>query len=84
MLRTFAPESRLNDLGPWDFASMAAGLGGDGHLVTTREELHAALERAHALRGRFQIIDIRLEPGVVSPTMQRFVAAVKRLSMPGS
>jgi indolepyruvate decarboxylase len=80
MLRTFEPESRLNDLGPWDIASMAAGLGGDGYTVTTPQSLREALAKAHATRGRFQLLDIRLEPGVVSPTMQRYVAAVRRLS----
>lgn len=82
MLRTFEPRSRFNDIGRWDFASMAAGMGGDGHAVSTPEALADALRRAHATRGRFQLIDIRIERGVLSPTLQRFVAAVKRLSMP--
>ncbi len=82
MLRTFEPAARFNDLGRWDFASMAAGMGGDGHAVATRAELVAALEKAHATRGRFQLLDIRLAPGVLSPTLARFVKAVKRLSMP--
>ncbi len=84
MLRTFQPEGRYNDLGNWDFASMAAGMGGDGCVVRTRRELAAALERAHATRGRFQLLDVRLARGVLSPTLARFVGAVKRLSMPGS
>jgi indolepyruvate decarboxylase len=83
MLRTFEPAARFNDLGRWDFASMAAGMGGDGHAVRTVAELGAALARAHATRGRFQLLDIRLERGVLSPTLARFVKAVKRLSMPG-
>ncbi|MCB1983528.1 MAG: indolepyruvate/phenylpyruvate decarboxylase, partial [Rhodoferax sp.] len=66
----------------WDFAAMAAGMGGDGHAVATRAELHAALERAWGTRGRFQLIDVRLAPGAVSPTLSRFVRAVKRVSMP--
>jgi indolepyruvate decarboxylase len=82
MLRTFEPAAHFNDLGRWDFASMAAGMGGDGHAVGTRAELTAALARAHATRGRFQLLDIRLEPGTLSPTLARFVEAVKRLSMP--
>ncbi len=80
MLRAFQPESRFNDLGRWDFAALAAGLGGDGYLVRSRDELDAALLRAHATRGRFQLLDIRLEPGARSPTLNRFVQAVKRLS----
>ncbi|MGL6113118.1 MAG: indolepyruvate/phenylpyruvate decarboxylase, partial [Rubrivivax sp.] len=83
MLRTFEPAARFNDLGRWDFASMAAGMGGDGHAVGTIAELQAALARAHATRGRFQLLDIRLERGVLSPTLARYVKAVKRLSMPG-
>ncbi len=80
MLRAFQPESRFNDLGRWDFAALAAALGGDGYLVRSREELDAALQRAHATRGRFQLLDIRLQPGARSPTLNRFVHAVKRLS----
>jgi indolepyruvate decarboxylase len=83
MLRAFEPAARFNDLGRWDFAAMAAGMGGDGHAVGTRAELAAALARAHATRGRFQLIDVRLAPGGLSPTLARFVQAVKRLSSPG-
>lgn len=83
MLRTFQPESTFNDLGQWGFAEMAAGLGGEGVRVGTRGELAAALERAVATRGRFQLIEVTLAPGVLSSTLQRFVAGVKRLSMPG-
>ncbi len=83
MLRAFEPTARFNDLGRWDFAAMAAGMGGDGHAVATRAELAAALARAHATRGRFQLIDVRLAPGGLSPTLARYVGAVKRLSSPG-
>ena len=82
MLRAFEPRDAFNDLGLWDFASMAAGMGGDGYLVRTRAELQAALQTAHATRGRFQLLDIRLAAGAQSPTLERFVKAVKRLSMP--
>ncbi len=83
MLRTFEPTGRFNDLSAWDFAAMCAGMGGDGQVVHTRAELSAALARAYQRRGRFQLLDIRLAPGVLSPTLARFVKAVKRLSMPG-
>ena len=82
MLRAFEPGQAFNELSRWDFASMAAGMGGDGHAVRTRTELRAALARAHATRGRFQLLDIRLQPGAQSPTLARFVKAVRRLSMP--
>jgi indolepyruvate decarboxylase len=80
MLRTFQPESGFNDLGEWGYADMAAGMGGDGVRVTTRGELKAALERAMATRGRFQLIEVMIPRGVLSSTLQRFVAGVKRLS----
>jgi indolepyruvate decarboxylase len=80
MLRAFEPDARFNDLGTWDFADMARGMGGDGHLVQTRADLRSAIELAHARRGRFQLIDVRLAPGACSPTLDRFVQAVKRLS----
>jgi indolepyruvate decarboxylase len=80
MLRAFEPEAGFNDLGTWDFASMAAGMGGDGHLVRNCGELESALARAWATRGRFQLLDIRIAPGARSPTLTRFVQAVKRLS----
>ena len=82
MLRTFEPGARFNDLSRWDFAAMAGGMGGDGYVVGTTAELVTALATAYAKRGRFQLLDIRLAPGVLSPTLERFVKAVKRLSMP--
>ncbi|MBS1230518.1 MAG: Indole-3-pyruvate decarboxylase [Proteobacteria bacterium] len=80
MLRTFQPESSFNDLGRWDFAQMAAGLGGDGVRVSTRGQLKAALDKAVATRGRFQLIDISIPRGVLSTVLQRFVAGVKRIN----
>jgi indolepyruvate decarboxylase len=82
MLRTFQPESRFNDLDDWNFASMAAGLGGDGVRVRTRREMKAALDRAVAARGRFQLIEVMIPRGVLSNTLRRFVAGVKRLNAP--
>ena len=80
MLRTFQPESGFNDLGHWGFAEMATGMGGDGVRVGTRAELKAALDKAMATRGRFQLIEVTIPRGVLSATLQRFVAGVKRLS----
>jgi indolepyruvate decarboxylase len=80
MLRCFEPEARFNDLPTWDFCAMAAGMGGDGYRVRTFGELEDALATAHAARGRFQLIDIHLPPDACSPTLRRFVQAVKRLS----
>jgi indolepyruvate decarboxylase len=80
MLRTFQPESSFNDLDHWGFADMAAGMGGDGVQVNTRAELKVALDKAITTRGRFQLIDITIPRGVLSDTLSRFVAGVKRLS----
>jgi len=80
MLRTFQPESSFNDLGDWGFADMARGLGGDGVRVRTRADLKAALDNAMATRGRFQLIEIMIPSGVLSSTLARFVAGVKRLN----
>ena len=74
MLRVFQPESRFNDLDDWGFARLADALGGDGARVATRAELAAALARAHATRGRFQLIEAMLPRGTTSDTLARFVA----------
>ncbi|HAY09579.1 MAG TPA: indolepyruvate/phenylpyruvate decarboxylase, partial [Thauera sp.] len=80
MLRTFQPESGFNDLDDWGFAQMAAGMGGDGVRVHTRAQLKQALDRAMATRGRFQLIEVMIPRGVLSETLSRFVAGVKRLN----
>ncbi len=79
MLRAFQPDTTFTELSRWDFAGMAAGMGGDGVRVTTRAELKATLDRAMTTRGRFQLIDIAIPRGVVSSTLARFVAAARRL-----
>lgn len=79
MLRAFQPGSRFNTLDRWDFAALAAGLGGDGVRVQTRRELAAALRAATARRGRFQLIDVQIPGGVLSPTLARFVEGIRRL-----
>ncbi len=78
MLRVFQPESRFNDLDDWRFAELSRLLGGEGVRVETRRELTAALERAAASRGRFQLVEAMLERGRVSETLARYVAAAKR------
>jgi indolepyruvate decarboxylase len=80
MLRTFQSESSFNNLDHWGFAEMAAGMGGDGVRVNTRAQLQAALAHAFATRGRFQLIDITIPRGVLSQTLARFVAGVKRIN----
>jgi indolepyruvate decarboxylase len=80
MLRTFQPESSFNNLDDWGFASMAAGMGGEGVRVHTRHELKTALDKAVATRGKFQLIEIMIPRGVLSQTLQRFVAGMRRLN----
>jgi len=74
MLRVFQPESRFNDLDDWHFAELADRLGGEGIRVSTRKELAAALARAHARTGRFQLVEVMLGRGQTSETLARFVA----------
>jgi len=80
MLRTFQPGPDYHDLDDWKFAQMAAPMGGKGVRVTTRKELVAALEAAQNDTSCFQLIEIMLERGQISQTLNRFVNAVKRLS----
>ena len=77
MLRVFQPESRFNDLSDWRFAELAGPLGGEGVRVHSRRELAAALERAVASHGRFQLIEVMLQRGSTSDTLARFVAGFK-------
>jgi indolepyruvate decarboxylase len=82
MLRAFQPESAFNDLDDWRFAELAGAIGGEGRRVGTRAELAAALEHAAATRGRFQLVEAMIPRGVLSATLSRFVAGVKRLHGP--
>jgi indolepyruvate decarboxylase len=76
MLRAFQPESAFNDLEDWHFADLADGLGGIGERVTTRRQLGQALARAIKARGRFQLIEIMLQRGMMSATLARFAEAI--------
>lgn len=78
MLRVFQPESKFNDLDDLDFAKIADLLGGVGRRVQTRRELKTALDAAIADTDRFQLLDIRLKRGVISPTLARFVEGIKK------
>lgn len=78
MLRTFQPQSNFNDLDDWHFAEIAYTLGGNGYRVNTRAELSAALEKAYHTRGRFQLVEVMMDREAISPTLNRFIHAIKR------
>jgi indolepyruvate decarboxylase len=78
MLRVFQPESRFNSLDDWRFADVAAPLGGDGVRVATRGELATAISLAAQRTGRFQLIEVMIPQGSVSPTLRGFVDALRR------
>ncbi|WP_135081041.1 indolepyruvate/phenylpyruvate decarboxylase [Terasakiella sp. SH-1] len=80
MLRTFQPGPDYHDLDDWGFAKMAGPMGGNGTRVTTHKELITALEVAQKDTSKFHLIEIMLERGEISQTLNRFVNAVKRLS----
>lgn len=68
----------VNDLDDLHFADIARILGGDGYRAVTRGELRDALAQAHATRGRFQLVEIMLPRGALSPTLDRFVTGFKK------
>ena len=82
MLRTFQPETRYNDLDEWNFTAIAEALGGCGRRVRTRRELGDALAAAVAGRGQFQLIEVMLARGAISPVLERYASAIRRLSEP--
>lgn len=84
MMRTIQPESGFNDLGEWDYAKIAACLGGSGERVTTRRALKEALDRAFAERGRFHLIEVVIPRDTISPTLSRFMQAMQRFQKSGS
>jgi indolepyruvate decarboxylase len=80
MLSAFRPKAGYNALGTWDLAGMAPCLGGEGHRVETRAQYGAALEAAVQRPGRFHLLDVRIAPGSLSPTLRRFADSLSRMS----
>ena len=78
MLSAFRPQARYNALGTWDLAGLAPSLGGVGHRIETRAQLAVALQAAIAQPGRFHLLDVRIAPGSLSPTLRRFADAISR------
>ncbi len=80
MLQSFSPDLKVNELGTWDFVRIAEGLGGLGLRATTCGELQQALDLAVTTRGRFVLIDAIIPQGEISPALQRYVDAVRRVA----
>ena len=78
MLKVFQSETGYNDLDDWKFADMAASLGGKGVRVETRKQLAGALEAAWQDQSSFQLIDIIIPREEISPTLKRFVEAIRQ------
>lgn len=78
MLRTFQPESKFNDLGYWAFSELANNLGGRGIKVHTNKELAQALEDVKD-ETKFSLIEVILEKGILSNTLDKFANGVKKL-----
>jgi indolepyruvate decarboxylase len=83
MLKAFQKDVGYNDLDDWNFADMAAGLGGKGVRVTTRKALAAALEDAVADRKTFRLIEIIIPRGELSRALERFTGAIASKSALG-
>lgn len=79
MLQSFEPDLSVNQLSSWDFVRIAEGLGGIGLRATTCGELEQALDTAQRTRGRFVLIDAIVPQGEISPALQRYVGAVRRV-----
>jgi len=79
MLRVFQPESDFSNLSELNFSEIAIALGGNGYKATTRAELKTALDKAIKERGKFQLIDARIERGELSDTLSRYVDGVKKV-----
>jgi indolepyruvate decarboxylase len=83
MLKVLQGGTAYNDLDEWRIADIAAAMGGEARRASTRAELAAALEAAHAATGRWQLVEIMVPRGEYSRTLCRFVQALKRRSVLG-
>ncbi len=80
MLRTFQPDEHYCEIGKWSFAKLANDLGGKGHLVKTRAELQAAMDEAIADDSQFHLLDIIIEKGCISSTLDNYASGIMQLS----
>lgn len=72
MIRAFAPDNQAANLGLWQFAELANVLGGRGHVAQTPAQLQSALEQAFADEQQFHLIDVRIAPGCMTPSLAHF------------
>ena len=72
MIRAFSPDSQAADLGHWQFAQMAAILGGRGLTASTPSELQHALNSAFEDTSQFYLIDVQIPKGVRTPSLDHF------------
>lgn len=77
MLQAFFPDAGYNDTVRWPFAKLAELWGGRGFDVRTPRQLRDALDAA-SLEDRFTLIEVKLQPGDVSPILRGFVSAFKQ------
>jgi len=75
MLKGFCPEAQYNDIISWPFAKLAEAWGGKGYDVNTVDEFTAALLDAKS-QDRFTILDVHLEKGDISRTLQIFTEQI--------
>jgi indolepyruvate decarboxylase len=84
MLQSFFPKARYNTTPQWPYARLAELWGGRGFEVGTAVALADGLDRAWSDQ-RFSLIEVRLQPGDISPVLRGFVAALRaRVSSSGT
>lgn len=83
MLKVFQEGPRYNDLGDWNFARIAEGLGGGGHRAATRAALRDALAAAHDDADHWHLVEAMIPPGEYSEILNRFVGAIRQKSVLG-
>jgi indolepyruvate decarboxylase len=79
IFRPVTPRQDLLDIPPWPYAELAEAWGGTGIRAETRDELHAALDRAHRVKG-FVIIECIVPPTDSSPISGRYIRSSVRKS----
>lgn len=77
MLQAFFPQAHYNETVSWPFARLAELWGGRGIEVETPGQLRRALDEA-VTETRFTLLEVRLEPGDISPILRGFVEGFKR------